>query len=993
MQAVDRDLDLGLVAARSLAMASEIDRKDFASFYEKAKEVVSDDFPGSNFVLSTPDSVQILNTLRPFGATIPDPISKERIRRVLDTGAPVISDMFIGGATGRPLVAVHVPVLRQGRVLYVLSVGYLPEQLGQPLRKQHLAPNRVAGVFDRRGILIARSHEAQRFVGKPGSAELVKRMLETDEDVIESVTLEGIPVYSMFSRSSRTGWSVAIGVPRASILQEVLSSVMWLTWLILGLLLIGFGGAWVISRRVTRTVHSLSLAARKIGNGELAIPAQSEFREADVVAVTLQTASRELLQHRQNLELLIQERTAQLERTNEQLALERDKSDAANALLRDAERQASSKELRTRAVVESVGEGIVTIDEHGTIETFNGAASRIFGYAADEVIGENITKLMPADLRTKHTAGMVRYLETGEPHIVGKSGIELPALRKDGSLFTVELTVNAVGTGERTLFVGILRDVTEHRRTQAELRQAVHDARAAESAKSSFLANMSHELRTPMNAVLGMAHLMAMSPLAPEQRKHLEMLRISGQSLLALLNDILDLSKIEAGKIKVSTAHFELEAVLKAVATIMSVNAGEKDLELCMGIAPQAPKVLVGDALRLQQILVNLTGNAIKFTPSGEVTLDVDCLSCEKGDISLSFIVRDTGIGISLEQKAKLFNPFVQADASTTREYGGTGLGLVICKRLIEIMGGTIAVDSSPGVGSTFTVTLPFQAGDALGEQRTDDEPIKRVLLLDNSETARSFAIQALSARRWTVDVATSCDEAEKLALQFQSSGQKHDVILADWSLPFDQKRQLEQWWTEGFNGIPVLLMMSAIERTRLAQAHPGLETSGIVIKPFTPSMLFDALYDILNSKPSVDAPELAVSQRLPFKLLLAEDNPMNQLVAVGVLERFGATVDVANNGAEAIKVLQANPNKYQLVLMDVQMPVMDGFTATRILREELGISIPVLAMTAGVTDTEREQCLAAGMDDFIAKPLDMDEMLETIERHLRHTVQAARTE
>jgi PAS domain S-box-containing protein len=908
MQAVDRDLDLGIVAARALAMSAELDQGDLAGFHRKAVGIVNAGFPGSNIVLSTRDSVQLLNTLRPFGPPIPDPGSHERIQRVFETGQVVVSDVFIGGVTGKPLVAVHVPVFRGGQVVYCLSVGYQPSHLGRVLVSETLPKDRVLAILDRKGVIIARTHDSERLVGKPASASLVKRLSETDEDVFDSITLEGTPVYTIFTRSSRTGWAVAVGVPRASILQELLSSITWLTWIVLVLLLAGFGLAWFISGRIRQ------------------------------------------------LEGLIHERTDQLEDAN----------------------------VRISTVVESVGEGIITIDEQGRIETFNRAASEIFGYAPEEAIGSSIQILMPESLHQAHRQGMQRFLGGGEPHVIGKGAVELPALRKDGSQFTVELSISAIRDEGQYRFVGVLRDVTDLKKSQAALREAVKEAQAANAAKSAFLANMSHELRTPMNAVLGMAHLMNTTPLSLEQRRYLTMLRTSGQSLLALLNDILDFSKIEAGKIQLNATRFELDAVLHAVSTIMSVNAGEKELELAIGVEPDVPRMLVGDPLRLQQILVNLTSNAIKFTARGEVSLKVECAECDEQHTVMRFIVRDTGIGISPDQMANLFAPFAQADESVTRKYGGTGLGLVICQRLVELQGGSITLDSNPGEGSTFTVTLPFGTVPAAQQQApagAGSRPL-RVLVVDDHFTSRVYLSKTLQAWGWAVDVASSGAEADRMLSLAGQRGLPYDVILADWSMPATDRQYIDALRHTATPGAPVILMVSAYERSKMLEEDA--DRKGLVTKPVTASTLYDTVHEVLDKAEvhEVQA-DTAPVQQLSGRLLLVEDNAMNQLVAVGILERAGATIDVANNGEEAVRMLRAAPDAYRLVLMDVQMPVMDGYTATRVIRQELGLKLPIVAMTAGVMESERADCLAAGMDDFIPKPLDIDEMMQTLARYL----------
>ena len=377
MQAVDRDLELGIVAARALATSAELDHGDFAAFHRKALGIVDSGFPGANFVLSTRDSVQLLNTLRPVGEPMPDPASRERIERVFDTGQVVVSDVFIGGFTGKPMVAVHVPVLRQGKVVYCLSVGFQPSHLGGLLSAGNLPKDRVIVIVDRQGKVIARTLDAARFVGKPASPGLVKRLSETDEDVFESETLEGVPVYTIFTRSAKSGWSVAVGVPRATVLRELLASVTWLNWIVLALLLSGFGVAWFIGDRIQRSIRSLSTAARQLAGGQVDVALPVMFSEAQDVALTLQQVGVELGNHRHHLETLIHERTAQLERAN----------------------------TRVNTVVDSVGEGIITINAEGMIETFNRAASQIFGYAPEEVVGTSIQRLMPERMRAAHDHG------------------------------------------------------------------------------------------------------------------------------------------------------------------------------------------------------------------------------------------------------------------------------------------------------------------------------------------------------------------------------------------------------------------------------------------------------------------------------------------------------------------------------------------------------------------------------------------------------------
>ena len=627
MLAVDRDLNTGITVALALANSPSLDKRDFAAFHAEATKALRPEFPGFNFVLSDRDSVQLLNTVRPYGALLPDPGSAARIRKVFETGKPVISDVFIGGALKRPLVAIHAPVIRDGKVVYCISSALVPERLGQVLKEQRLQPDRVVAIFDSQGVIVARSLDPEHTVGKKGAPSLLAQMRLKQEAAVEATTLEGLPVYSMYSSSPFSGWTVVIGVPRSVVWSEMLASIKWISFVVALLLAAGFCVAWMYGRKVGRSLEQ------------------------------------------------------------------------------------------------------------------------------------------------------------------------------------------------------------------------------AAAAKDAFVANMSHELRTPMNAVLGMAHLLGTTQLSKEQARYLATIRASGQSLLGILNDILDFSKMQAGKVELHPVRFKLADVLQAVVGILSVGADEKELELSMVVEPEVPRTLVGDALRLQQVLVNLAGNAVKFTERGKVSVLVQRIT--GSPLTLRFCVRDTGIGMNAEQLARLFSPFTQGDLSITRRFGGTGLGLTISKNLIELMGGTIEVESAPGKGTEFRFTLGFTAA---GDEETPG--------------------------------------------------------------------------------------------TRAAPASPSLE--GV-------------------------------------RILLVEDNPVNQTVARGILEQAGALVAVADNGQLALQRLRTSD--YDLVLMDVQMPVMDGFTATQQIRNELGLTLPVIAMTAGVMESEREQCAHAGMDDFIAKPIDVEQMLATLARHAARRV------
>jgi signal transduction histidine kinase/CheY-like chemotaxis protein len=825
--AVDRDLNTGIAVAMALANSPSLDSGDFRAFYRQATHVLRPEFPGFNFVLSDADSVQLLNTARPYGELIPDPGSADRIRKVFETGKPVISNLFIGGALKRPVVAIHVPVLRNGKVIYCLSVAFMPERLGQVLAEQHLPSERIAVILDSMGVIVARSHEPEKYVGKKGSPVLRAKMAENPEAAVESVTLEGIPVYSMYSRSQATGWTVAIGVPRSVVLSELLASVQWIFWVVALLMATGFVVAWYYARNIGRSVSALSAAAVELGaNGQVPVVRERPaFREADEAIKTLQAVEVELVRYRHHLENLIDERTAQLQ-------------------------------------------------------------------------------------------------------------------------------------------------------------SAMEDAQASNAAKDVFVANMSHELRTPMNAVLGMAHLLGTTGLSQEQSRYLEMIRASGLSLLGILNDILDYSKMQAGKVELHPVRFKLDDVLHALATIMSVSAGDKNLELCIGVEPDVPRALIGDALRLQQILVNLAGNAIKFTEKGEVSVLVERVA--RSPLMLRFTVRDTGIGMDEAQLSRLFSPFTQGDLSTTRRFGGTGLGLTISKGLVELLGGEVHVHSTPERGSEFHFTLPLKAADDVETARPSRQ--LHVLVVDDNRTSRNFIGKTIRAWNWTSDSAASGEDA----LACLRGGKHYDLILLDWNMPgmggmeTMQAIQRMQQQNPDFR-TPVICMVNAFERGKLMQQMASSSSAGLLTKPLTSSSLFDAVQTALAQREVAPDGAPAVPQQrvmADVRVLLVEDNPINQKVASGILELAGARVTVAENGQVAVDLLRDGA-LYDLVLMDVQMPVMDGYHATRLIRGELGLTLPVIAMTAGVMESEREQCIAAGMDDFIAKPIDVEQMFAIMLRHL----------
>jgi two-component system sensor histidine kinase/response regulator len=665
---------------------------------------------------------------------------------------------------------------------------------------------------------------------------------------------------------------------------------------------------------------------------------------------------------------------------------------------RRAEQRLRETERFFRSVLELAPDGLMVVDEAGVIRLANAQSEKLFGYTRDELIGQTVEMLVPASIRAGHPAMRESFHRAPSVRGMGASR-ELLGLRKDGSLFPVEIGLSPLlaREGESAQVAVSIRDVTAQKVQENALKQAKAAAEEATKAKSDFLANMSHEIRTPMNAIIGLSHLALKTPLNSKQRDYVSKVHNAGTSLLGVINDILDFSKIEAGKLDIETTDFRLDEVISSVTTLTAQKAHDKGLEFLAHVSPEIPEHLLGDPLRLGQILTNFVNNAVKFTEHGEIRLNIELLERTGEKVQLKFSVRDTGIGMTPEQSAKLFQPFVQADTSTTRKHGGTGLGLTISRRLVELMGGRVWLESEAGVGSTFFFTVWLEVGVAKGSGKVVPEQLAKlnVLIVDDNAAAREILAEPLSTVASHVKMVASGPEAIA-ALKAQDRAEPFDIVFMDWRMPgmdgLQASRHIKS--DETLSKQPAIVLVTAFGREEVREEAERLGLDGFLVKPVTKSMLVDTLVNVFAVPDEGGAAAGAVAEEsasrlLGARILLTEDNEINQQIAIELLESAGAAVQVANNGREAIETLANGPQPppFDLVLMDLQMPEMDGYQATTKIRSDARFAaLPIIAMTAHATMEERQRCLAAGMNDHISKPIDPALLFETVGRFYKPT-------
>ena len=690
-----------------------------------------------------------------------------------------------------------------------------------------------------------------------------------------------------------------------------------------------------------------------------------------------------------------------------------------------AELAREESDARIRGIVETAADAIITIHETGIIQSYNSAAEDVFGYSAQEAIGQNVSLLMPSPHKEEHDGYLQRYLQGQSSNIFGKTR-ELIGQRKDGTRFPMELAVSETQVSARRTFTGIVRDISDRKQYEQELREAKEHAESAAVAKSQFLATMSHEIRTPMNGVIGMTGLLLETDLSPQQLQFAETVRSSGETLLKIINDILDFSKIEAGKLEFEMIPFDLRTTLEESLELLAEAAGKKNLELVGLVNANVSTALQGDPGRLRQVFMNLTGNAIKFTTQGEIIVKISSVEETPVSVAIRVDIHDTGEGIPSDILPKLFRAFSQADSSTTRRYGGTGLGLAICKQLVQQMNGEIGVENRVEGGSTFWFTARFDKQPPM-DTSLSQRPIAlqnlRVCAVDDHATNRQLLEQYF--QYWNMDGTLVADPRDCLTLlqQQAKNGTPFDLAILDMEMPeMDGFTLAKHIKSDSLLQSTRLVLLTSLGRRGDATAAKESGFSAYLTKPIRKGQLQDCLETVMGlpgsdtltaHQPLVTSHFLKDLQRQQaIRILVVDDHQVNQQLGVLIVERLGFRADVAGNGQEALEAYLRIP--YDLILMDCQMPVMDGYEATIEIRKvekekleagstELGVRnqerpnsdtshnsllpshmhVPIIAVTANAMQGDRDKCLAAGMDDYLSKPIRPEELSKSLEKWL----------
>jgi len=657
------------------------------------------------------------------------------------------------------------------------------------------------------------------------------------------------------------------------------------------------------------------------------------------------------------------------------------------------DRDSLAQENEELNVIFETAEFGILLLRNRTIVRANAAMDTIFGYEQGGMIGQTTASWYVTDADNQAMVAGYEKMWRGE-----MNNQEMPLYRKDrSSTFYARMCGRAIDRSDPSRgTVWMIEDISVRKQQEVELKIARDKAQEAAQTKSDFLANMSHEIRTPMNAIIGLSNLVQKTELNPRQRDYVQKIHQSGKHLLGIINDILDFSKIEAGKLTVEKIDFSLQSVLDNVLTLVAEKAHAKGLELIFNVAADVPQRLVGDALRLSQILINYANNSVKFTDKGQIEIVLRIVERKGDELQLYCAVRDTGIGLTPDQIKLMFQSFQQADSSTTRKYGGTGLGLSIAKKLAELMNGAVGVESVAGEGSTFWFTGWLGVSHQAPHYRNPVHNLrdKRILVIDDNEAASIVLIDLLEHMGLEVMAAPSGEAALVLIQQQTLVGKPFELLLIDWQLSgidgVETARRIKEL------NLPAahMVMVTGYDTDSLLPLAAAVGIDQVLLKPVNPTKLADSLMSFYTDEAKLNTVGIdpqgqslleAVSSIAGSNILLVEDNEINQLVATELLAEGNVRVTVANHGKEALDMILARPTHWDVVLMDMQMPVMDGVTATIEVRKTISAEqLPIVAMTANAMVQDKEKCMAAGMQDFVTKPIDPDVLWETLLRVIR---------
>lgn len=885
----------------------------------------------------------------------------ERFQETVFRGRPVFIPPTRNGADGKPWIYFSAPVRNsRGEVIAAIVAQVDPEyEFSSLLTKGKIGSTGETYAVDKNALLITESRFKEQLVeisalNPDQSTVLNVRAALPGHDLNDSQF--SAADQSQLTEAARRVISGSRGVQtrsRPSYLgTPVVSAWHWDKEL-------GIGFISEISESETLEAYHLSKRTLYI------VLASSLFIAFMLMGINTwigDRATRSLLRARDQLEERVQERTTELRKS----------------------------QVMTQTLLDNIPDMIFAKDLHGKYIDVNRASEEFAGKSKDKIVGFTDHEIYTEDKADRFIAMDNKMLDKAET-VRFEHWVSYPDGRR--VLFDTVKTPLKNDEGKIIGLLGISRDITE-------LVEAMEAAEQANKAKSEFLANMSHEIRTPMNAILGLSHLALETELSRKQRDYIQKVNSSATSLLRIINDILDFSKIEAGKLSIEKAEFNLHEVFSDIANLFGHSAAEKEIELIFDVDPEVTPNLIGDPLRLRQIITNLISNAIKFTEAGYITIKVREQWKKEKQIKLALEVKDTGIGLTEKQAGKLFKLFSQADTSITRKYGGTGLGLTISKKLVELMGGEIGVESHRGEGSNFFFTVVFNIGKELENKIDMPATMKELscLIVDDNEVTREVIASYLEQFKFKVSKTNSGREASTL---LQSGDEKVDVVFMDWRMPdldgISAAQEIRN--NASIKNQPKIIIASAFERDALPKLVDKDEVDGYLAKPVTPSSLFDSVMRVYgltgdNSKINNESQVVLESHVLGANILVVEDNEINQQIAKEILEQSGLNITLAENGKVALDILQEQPKKFDGVLMDMQMPVMDGLTATKKIRELSEIKdLVVIAMTANAMTRDVDECLDVGMNDHVGKPIDIDDLLGKINKWVRAKTESQATE